>query len=74
MSCSTKNSQGRLEIRRIRHLDFGAAHSTVPSAKAGLDLEMPTGIYFGDALKRAVTAGELPESQLDESWCAALEP
>ena len=46
--------------------DFGAVHSTVPSAKAGLDLEMPTGIYFGDALKKAVTAGDIPESMLDE--------
>ena len=26
--------------------DFGATHSTVGSANAGLDLEMPTGIYF----------------------------
>ena len=34
--------------------DFGAVHSTVPSARNGLDLEMPTGIYFGDALKKAV--------------------
>jgi len=46
--------------------DFGAVHSTVPSAKAGLDLEMPTGIYFGDALKRAVTNGDVPEALLDE--------
>jgi len=46
--------------------DFGAVHSTVPSAKAGLDLEMPTGIYFGDALKTAVTSGEVPVSLLDE--------
>jgi beta-glucosidase len=46
--------------------DFGAVHSTVPSAKAGLDLEMPTGIYFGDALKKAVDAGDVPVSLLDE--------
>ena len=46
--------------------DFGAVHSTVPSAKAGLDLEMPTGIYFGDALKKAVTAGDVPVAMLDE--------
>ena len=46
--------------------DFGAVHSTVPSAKAGLDLEMPTGKYFGDALKKAVEAGEIPVSLLDE--------
>jgi len=46
--------------------DFGAVHSTVPSAKAGLDLEMPTGIYFDQALKAAVTNGEVPVSLLDE--------
>ena len=46
--------------------DFGAVHSTVPSAKAGLDLEMPTGKYFGDALKKAVESGEIPVSLLDE--------
>jgi beta-glucosidase len=46
--------------------DFGAVHSTAPSAKAGLDLEMPTGIYFGAALKAAVTNGEVPVSLLDE--------
>jgi beta-glucosidase len=46
--------------------DFGAVHSTVPSAKAGLDLEMPTGIYFGNALKTAVNSGEVPVSLLDE--------
>ncbi|HXR07773.1 MAG TPA: glycoside hydrolase family 3 C-terminal domain-containing protein [Candidatus Acidoferrum sp.] len=46
--------------------DFGAVHSTVPSAKAGLDLEMPTGRYFDEALKTAVRAGEVPEAMLDE--------
>lgn len=46
--------------------DFGAVHSTVASAKAGLDLEMPTGVYFGDALKKAVLSGQVPVSLLDE--------
>ncbi len=46
--------------------DFGAVHSTIPSAKAGLDLEMPTGIYFGDSLKQAVEAGKIPVSLLDD--------
>ena len=46
--------------------DFGAVHSTAPSAKAGLDLEMPTGIYFGQTLKAAVANGEVPVSLLDE--------
>jgi len=46
--------------------DFGAVHSTIPSAKAGLDLEMPTGIYFGDSLKKAVESGEISELILDD--------
>jgi beta-glucosidase len=46
--------------------DFGAVHSTVPSALAGLDLELPTGRYFGDALKKAVAAGEVPMTRIDD--------
>jgi beta-glucosidase len=46
--------------------DFGAVHSTVPSAKNGLDLEMPTGIYFGQALKQAVESNQVPVSLLDD--------
>jgi beta-glucosidase len=46
--------------------DWGATHSTVPSALNGLDVEMPTGRYFGDALRKAVDAGQVPVSVLDE--------
>lgn len=46
--------------------DFGAVHSTVPAARGGLDVEMPTGIYFGKALKRAVKEAEIPVSVLNE--------
>lgn len=46
--------------------DFGAVHSTVPSALAGLDLEMPAGKYFGDALANAVQAGDVPMSVIDD--------
>ncbi|SNT35617.1 beta-glucosidase [Granulicella rosea] len=46
--------------------DFGAVHSTVPSALAGLDLELPTGIYFGDELRKAVDAGKVPVATIDE--------
>lgn len=46
--------------------DWGATHSTVDSPLAGLDLEMPTGIYFGDALQQAVAAGRVPVSVIDE--------
>ena len=46
--------------------DWGATHSTVPSALHGLDLEMPTGVYFGDELRKAVNAGEVSVADLDE--------
>lgn len=46
--------------------DWGAAHSTVKAALAGLDQEMPTGTYFGDALKAAVLKGEVPMARLDD--------
>jgi beta-glucosidase len=46
--------------------DWGATHSTVPSALNGLDLEMPTGVYFDKELRKAVDAGEVPVSLLDE--------
>jgi beta-glucosidase len=46
--------------------DFGAVHSTVPSAMAGLDLEMPTGIYFTSALSAAVQSGQVPMSAIDD--------
>ena len=40
--------------------DFGAAHSTVASAQAGMDLEMPTGVVLRrrDEAGRSVRAGQ----------------
>ena len=46
--------------------DFFAMKSTVDSANAGTDLEMPTAIHYGDALQAAVEDGQVPESRLDE--------
>jgi beta-glucosidase len=46
--------------------DFGAVHSTVPSALAGLDLEMPTGKYFDNELKAAVQSGQVAQSVIDD--------
>ncbi len=47
--------------------DWGATHSTVASAKAGLDIEMniSPGTYFGPALAAAVHNGQLPVSTLN---------
>lgn len=46
--------------------DWGAAHSTVASIKAGLDQEMPSGRYYGQALKTAVENGQVSMAALDE--------
>jgi beta-glucosidase len=46
--------------------DWGATHSTVASANAGMDMQMPDGSYFGAALKQAVQTGQVPQSRLDD--------
>jgi beta-glucosidase len=45
--------------------DWGATHSTVNAANAGLDMQMPDDSFFGAALKQAVQAGQVPLSQLN---------
>ncbi|WP_246562233.1 beta-glucosidase [Streptomyces roseirectus] len=47
--------------------DWSAAHSTGPALRAGLDMEMPDGTYFGAALKAAVERGEVPEAYVDRA-------
>jgi beta-glucosidase len=46
--------------------DYGAVHSTAPSALNGLDLEMPVGEYYSLALKTAVEKGVVPMSAIDD--------
>jgi beta-glucosidase len=46
--------------------DWEATHTTTKAALAGLDNEQPGYRFFGDALKRAVTGGEVPMSRLDD--------
>ncbi|MFG1808022.1 glycoside hydrolase family 3 C-terminal domain-containing protein [Streptomyces sp. NPDC049040] len=45
--------------------DWGGTHSTVQTAKAGSDIEMPGGTYLGDALKTAVQNGSVSTGTLD---------
>ncbi|HEY8979172.1 MAG TPA: glycoside hydrolase family 3 N-terminal domain-containing protein, partial [Streptomyces sp.] len=47
--------------------DWSAAHSTGPALRAGLDMEMPDGTYFGAALKTAVERGDVPEAYVDRA-------
>ena len=52
--------------------DWGAAHSSIPSMEAGLDLEMGTLIdkyedwYYANPLIEAVKSGKIPMSLVDE--------
>jgi beta-glucosidase len=48
--------------------DWGGTHSTVASAKAGLDMEMniSPGTYFGSALQTAVQDGQVPVATLND--------
>lgn len=46
--------------------DWGAIHSTVPTAKAGTDLEMPRAEWWGDKLLEAVKKGEVDEKTIDD--------
>jgi beta-glucosidase len=46
--------------------DWGGTHSTVASANAGLDMQMPDDSYFGAALKQAVQSGTVAQSRLDD--------
>jgi beta-glucosidase len=45
--------------------DFGAVHSTVPSANNGLDLEMPSGKFFASALKSAIQSGKVSTTTIN---------
>ena len=55
--------------------DWGATHSTVDSMNAGLDQEMPSGLYYSSiAMKAALQNGKVTESQIDESVLRMLTP
>jgi beta-glucosidase len=45
--------------------DWGATHSSVNAANAGLDMEQPDSVYFG-TLKQAIQNGTVPHSGLDD--------
>lgn len=50
--------------------DWGATHSTIPAAMAGLDQQsghpFDKSAYFNEALKEAVVNGHVPQSRLDD--------
>ena len=46
--------------------DWGGTQSTVNAAMAGLEIEMPGNESFGEPLKKAVEAGQVPVDRLNE--------
>jgi beta-glucosidase len=46
--------------------DWGGTHSTVPSVKAGLSIEMPRSKVYGQNLLNAVNTGEVSVAEIDE--------
>ncbi len=46
--------------------DYDATHSTVGSADAGMDQEMPGPVYYGPALQAAVQSGQVSMATLDD--------
>ncbi len=46
--------------------DWDANHSTVAAAKAGLDIEMPQPVFFGEKLIEAVKNGNVPMAVIDD--------
>jgi len=47
--------------------DWGAVHSTIPTANAGLDIEMPTGEFLNaDSLLPAINAGKVTVATIDD--------
>ena len=45
--------------------DYAATHSTVASAEAGNDQEMPSAVYYGPALQAAVQSGQVAVATLN---------
>jgi beta-glucosidase len=46
--------------------DWGGTHSTAKASHAGLDMEQPDKIFFGDALKKAVEGGDVSQDELND--------
>ncbi|HEY1679074.1 MAG TPA: glycoside hydrolase family 3 C-terminal domain-containing protein [Candidatus Sulfotelmatobacter sp.] len=46
--------------------DWGGTHSTAKASAAGLDHEEPGELFYGDDMKKAVEAGTVPQSELDD--------
>jgi beta-glucosidase len=46
--------------------DWGGTHSTVEASEAGLDIEQPSDLFYGDKFRQAVQSGKISMADLDE--------
>lgn len=46
--------------------DWGGTHSTVKASEAGLDIEQPSDIFYGEKFKEAVQSGKISMADLDQ--------
>ena len=46
--------------------DWAGAHSTVKASHAGLDMEQPYDMFFGEALKKSVESNEVSVAEINE--------
>src|SRR5439155_2568251 len=46
--------------------DFSSCHNTVRCASSGMDLELPSGTFYGDALAAAMQSSEVSMASLDD--------
>lgn len=62
----TRILRRQLGFRGFVVSDWGGTHSTVASARAGMNVEMPDDNYYGAALEQAVASGDVPVSVVDD--------
>lgn len=65
--------KSRMGFKGFVMSDWYATHSLVDAVTAGLDQEMPIGIYYG-WLESAISAGELTEAEIDAMVVRVLTP
>jgi beta-glucosidase len=58
--------KGELGFKGFVCSDYAATHDTVRAALGGLDLDLPTDLYFGAPLKAAIESGAVPVTVLDD--------
>ncbi|KAL0478030.1 beta-glucosidase [Acrasis kona] len=77
-ACENEKTLGdlknKLNLRGWVMSDWGATHSTVKAANAGLDQEMPDDKYFGKPLVEAINKGEVTKERLDDMVYRMLLP